>query len=113
MEEYRNYMMTLRINRNRQQAIDNFWADEKTRLSFNLPPTRAWTNEQKEQILADIRPRLNGKPLQGHHTYSVKKYPHLAGRSEVIYPVAFYEYLYEWHGGNFKNSLPGKPINKK
>lgn len=26
-------------------------------------------------------------------------------------PVTPYEHLYGYHGGNYKNSLPGKPIN--
>lgn len=56
------------------------------------------------------KPKYNGKTLQGHHSYSVSQYPHLAGRSEVIWPVTANEHFRGWHGGNWKNSLPGKPI---
>lgn len=113
MEEYKNYAMTQRFNKRRQQAIDTFWKDERDRILSGKPWTRQWTEEQKETILAKRRPKFNGKTLQGHHTYSVSKYPHLSNRSEVIYPVTFDEHLYEWHGGNFKNSSPGKRIKKK
>ena len=50
--------------------------------------------------------------LDSHHTYSVAKYPHLANRGELIYPATKYEHRQGWHGGNMRNSLPGKPINK-
>ena len=52
----------------------------------------------------------NGKPIQGHHTFSVSKYPHLAGKGEGIYPATNNEHLNGWHCGNYSNSLPGKPI---
>ena len=45
-----------------------------------------------------------------YHTYSAKKYPHLADRGEVIFPTTFQEHLHDWHGGNWNNSLPGKRI---
>ena len=48
--------------------------------------------------------------IQGHHSYSVSKYPHLAGKSAIIYPATFNEHLNGWHGGNFKNSKSGRPI---
>ena len=35
----------------------------------------------------------NGKPIQGHHTFSVSKYPHLAGKGEGIYPATDNEHL--------------------
>ena len=113
MEEYKNYTMTQRFNKRRQQAIDAFWKDERNRILSGQPWTRQWTEEQKAAILAKKRPKFNGKTLQGHHTYSASKYPHLSNRSEVIYPVTFDEHLYEWHGGNFKTSSPGKRINRK
>lgn len=34
----------------------------------------------------------------------------MSGNSEVIYPATFNEHLKGWHGGNFRNSLPGEPI---
>jgi hypothetical protein len=112
IKEYKNYSMTLRFNKNRQAAVKEFWKDEKHRIEQGLPLTREWTNEQIQAILANSKPQYNGKTIQGHHTFSALKYPHLAGRSEVIYPVTFYEHLYYWHGGNFKNSVSGKPFRK-
>ena len=50
------------------------------------------------------------KTIQGHYSYSVSKYPHLADKGEVIYPATANEHLNGWHGGNYKNSLPGEPI---
>ena len=48
--------------------------------------------------------------MQGHHSYSVSKYPHLADCGEVIFPTTRNEHLNGWHGGNYKNSMPGEPI---
>lgn len=113
MKEYKNYSMTLRLNKRRQRAISNFWKEEKQRILSGKPWTRAWTEDQKNAILHDEKPKLYGKTMQGHHTYSVSKYPHLSDKSEIIYPVTFQEHLYEWHGGNFRNSTSGKRIIKK
>ena len=113
MEEYKNYQMTLRFNKRRKDAVKAFWRAERDRIKNGAPTTRDWTDDQKKAILARKTPTVNGKPIQGHHTYSASKYPHLSNRSEVIYPVTFEEHLYEWHGGNFKNSSPGKRIKRK
>ncbi len=110
MEEYKNYEMTKRLNDRRKKAVDRFWRMEQKRLLLGLAPTRAWTPEQRQDILAGKKPKFHGKTIQGHHTYSVNKYPHLADKHEVIYPTTFEEHLYGWHGGNFRNSLPGKMI---
>lgn len=48
--------------------------------------------------------------MHAHHTYSAKKYPHLADRGEVIFLTTFQEHLHDWYGGNWNNSLPGKRI---
>jgi transposase len=110
MKEYKNYEMTKRLNDRRKQAVDRFWRQERKRLLQSLPTTRSWTTEQRQDILAGRKPKYHGRTIQGHHTYSVNKYPHLANRHEVIYPATFEEHLYGWHGGNFKNSKPGEMI---
>ena len=33
--------------------------------------------------------------MHAHHTYSVKKYPHLANRGEIIFPTTFQEHLHD------------------
>ena len=111
MKEYKNYKMTERLDKRRKKAVKDFFRAEKYRLEHGLPTTRKWTPEQERYLRAGERPRFNGKTIQGHHTYSVKMFPHLADRHEIIYPVTYAEHLYGWHGGNFRNSLPGKPIN--
>ena len=113
MEEYKNYSMTLRMNKNRKAAVEVFWVNERLRLISGEAPTRNWTHQQIQEILSGHKPKHKGKTIQGHHTYSVRKYPQLASKYEVIYPVTFEEHLYEWHGGSFKNSLPGRPIKRK
>ena len=57
------------------------------------------------------RAKFDGKTLQGHHTYSASQYPHLANRSEVIYPVTFNEHFRGLNGGNWISSLPCKRID--
>jgi len=63
-----------------------------------------------KDILSGKRAKFDEKTLQGHHAYSASKYPHLANRSEVIYPATFNEHFHGWHGGNWKTSLPGQRI---
>lgn len=89
-----------------KQAVKDFWEDERERLMHHQPSTRKKTKEQRDAILAGQSPKHNVKTIQGHHTYSV----HLAGKSAIIYPATFNEHLNGWHGGNFKNSAPGRPI---
>lgn len=48
--------------------------------------------------------------MQGHHSYSASQYPHLANKGEIIYPATPNEHFNGWHGGNWKNSLPGERI---
>jgi hypothetical protein len=112
-EDYRKYDRIKRLSVKRKTAVNDFWVAERERLSNNIPGTRNWTAEQRKIIIDGGRPKVDGKTMQGHHTYSVSMYPHLAGKHEVIFPVTFEEHLYEWHGGNFKNSLPGKPFKRK
>ena len=113
IEDYRKYDRMKRLSDKRKAAVNDFWEAERERLQNNRRGTRNWTAEQRRIILDGGRPKIDGKTMQGHHTYSVSLYPHLAGNHRVIYPVSFKEHLYEWHGGNFKNSLPGKPFKRK
>ena len=110
--EYKHYTSNKRLDSRRQTGVDNFWRQEKERLLIGKKPTRSWTPEQIHDILNDRKPKYNGKSFQGHHTYSVSQYPHLANQGSVIFPVTFKEHFYGWHGKDFKKSLPGKPINQ-
>ena len=109
-EEYKILEWNKKISFKRQDAVNGFWDQEQVRLQNGENGTRNWSPQQKADILNGKRPTYNGKTIQGHHTYSVSKYPHLSGNSEVIYPTTFNEHLNGWHGGNFRNSLPGEPI---
>lgn len=108
--EYKKHYQASRLKDRRKDAVKTFWEDERERLAHNQPATRKWTPKQRDAILAGQRPKHDGRTIQGHHTYSVSKYPHLAGKSAIIYPATFNEHLHGWHGGNFKNSEPGRPI---
>ena len=69
--------------------------------------------DDKAKMLIEILPYIekhSGKTIQGHHSYSVSKYPHLADKGEIIYTATFNEHFNGWLGGNFRNSLPGEPI---
>lgn len=109
-KEYNEYTWNKKFKVRRQQGVDRFWDMEKDRLKRSHVPTREWSIQQKEEILNNKRPKFNGRTIQGHHAYSASQYPHLANRGEVIYPTTFSEHFYGWHGGNWKNSLPGEPI---
>lgn len=109
-EEYERYMWDKRFGKRRRAGIKNFWKQERNRLERGERGSRNWTPEQRTAILAGKTPKFNGKPIQSHHTYSARNYPHLANLGEVIYPATPYEHRMGWHGGNHKNSLPGKRI---
>ena len=109
-DEYKKLEWNKKISAKRQDAVNEFWDQEQIRLQKGENGTRNWSPQQKVDILNGKRPTYNGKTIQGHHTYSVSKYSHLSGNSEVIYPATFNEHLKGWHGGNFRNSLPGEPI---
>lgn len=111
-EDYRKYNSLSRLKRRRQKGVNEFWKQERRRIKNGEPTTRNWTIEQRQAIIQSRRPSVNGKSLQGHHTYSVSKYPHLANKGEVVFPVTFKEHLYDWHGRNFQKSLPGRPFKR-
>ena len=109
-EEYKHKDWQSRLSARRKEAITQFWKNERRLIKLNLPTTRNWSAEQRQAILSGKLPKYKGKTMASHHTYSVTKYPHLANRRELIYPVTSYEHIYGWHGGNTKNGLPGIPI---
>ena len=111
-EEYKHYIWNKRLQARRQAGIDALWVSEKMRILNNEKTTRNWTDEQKQAILAGDKPKHNSKTIQAHHTYSVLRYPHLSNRAEIMYPATFTEHLKGWHGGNYRNSLPGKRIRR-
>lgn len=109
-KEYQLLRHTERLNARREVGVAQFWNQERERILNGQRPTRPWSAEQREMILGKTPPKINGKTLQGHHTYAVSKYPHLANRGEVIFPVTFYEHLNIWHGGSFFKNAPGRPV---
>lgn len=111
-DEIKKFYSMERLAKRRKNGVNDFWKQERRRIKNGEPTTRSWTAAQRQAILDFKRPRVDGKPFQGHHSYSVSKYPHLANRGEVIFPATFEEHLYDWHGGNFKNSLPGRPFKR-
>lgn len=109
-KEYKILEWHKRLAKRRNEGIDKFWIIEKKKLQAGLPGTRHWTEAQITDILNNKRPKYNNQTINSHHTYSVKDYPHLANRHDLIYPVTPYEHLYGWHGGNFSKSSHGKPV---
>ena len=111
--EYKQLSSDRRFSIRRQEGVNQFWVQEQMRILHGLQTTRNWSNEQRAAIIQSKRPKVNGKTVQGHHAYSASKYPHLANQGAVIFPVTFKEHLYGWHGGNFRNSLPGQPFKQQ
>lgn len=112
-DDYKKYSSLTRLAKRRKKGVNEFWKQERRRIKKGEPTTRNWTAEQRNDILHNRIPKVNGKSMQGHHSYSVSRYPHLANKGEVIFPATFEEHLYVWHGGNFKNNLPGRPFTRK
>lgn len=111
-EEWKRYVWDKRLAKRRNDGVRAFWNDERRRLVEGEKGTRNWTSAQRNEILNGDSPSYNGKKMQGHHTYSVSKYPHLANKAEVIYPATSYEHLKGWHGGSYRKSLPGVRIRR-
>ena len=109
-EEYKRYMWDKRFGKRRRDGVKNFWKQERNRLERGEKGTRQWTSEQRAAILSGKAAKFKGATLQGHHTYSASKYPHLANQGAVIYPATRTEHLKGWHGGSYKNSKPGQRI---
>ena len=109
-EEYKQLEWNRRFSNRRSRGVKRFWSQERKRLLNGENGTRNWTPSQKQDIINRKTPRFNGKALEGHHSYSASKYPHLADKGDVIFPVTENEHLNGWHGGNFDNSIPGEPI---
>ena len=109
-EEYNLYEWNKKMSQRRSEGVKDFWNQERERIISGEGTTRNWSQKQIADILSGKTPKYNGNPIQGHHAYSVSQYPHLANKGEVIYPVTLNEHLHGWHGGNYRNSLPGEPI---
>ncbi len=109
-KEYKELDWNRRLAIRRNKGVNLFWNHEKQLLDSKLPGTRNWTDQQERDILNNKRPKFKGKVIKSHHTYSVKLYPHLADRAEFIFPATDNEHFNGWHGGDYKNSLPGIPI---
>ena len=105
-------MQYKRLKKRRDLGVKRFWKSERSRIINNEKTTRNWNAQQMHDIIIGKRPKFLDKTIQGHHTYSVSDYPHLADKGEIIFPATFNEHLYGWHGGDYKKSLPGKQIKR-
>ncbi|WP_339157227.1 contractile injection system protein, VgrG/Pvc8 family [Paenibacillus sp. FSL W8-0186] len=110
-EEWKRLEWNKRLASRRDAGVKEFWQQEKRRIKMGEATTRNWSQEQREAILSNKVPTFGGKPITGHHAYSVSKYPHLANRGEIIYPATVREHFTRWHGNSYRRSLPGKPYN--
>ncbi|MGM0969828.1 MAG: T7SS effector LXG polymorphic toxin [Bacillota bacterium] len=108
--EYENYKWNKKFAKHRNTGVNEFWYQERQRILNKEDPTRNWDKQQLNDILNGKKPKVDGKTVQGHHSYSASQYPHLANKGEIIYPATPNEHLNGWHGGNWKNSLPGERI---
>ncbi len=108
--EYILLQSNIRLADRRTRGVINFWKEEAKRIKHGAPTSRDWSEKQKNAILHREKPKYKGKIIYAHHTYSVKNYPHLADKHEIIYPATFKEHLLGWHGGNFKRSHAGRQI---
>ncbi|MCC5803762.1 immunity 22 family protein [Rossellomorea vietnamensis] len=74
-------------------------------VDFNIGMNE--TDEDKIEKAVYKSRSSNLVPLLAGCSYEGK----ISNKGERIYPVTFKEHLYRWHGGSYKNSLPGKPLN--
>lgn len=109
-DEYKHKEWNRRFNNRKARGINAFWRKERQRILHGLPTIRNWSASQIRDILDKKRPRYKNQAMQSHHTYSAAKFPHLADKGNLIYPATPYEHRHSWHGGNYKQSLPGRPF---
>ncbi len=111
-EEYMRYEWDKRFSKRRSKGIRRFWLEERDRLQQGKSPTRDWSNEQINEIIENNSASYQSRPLEAHHTYSAKEFPHLANLGAVIYPATHNEHLKGWHGGSYRKSKPGRRIRR-
>lgn len=110
-EEWKRLQWNKRLASRGDEGVENFWDQERARIMNGEPTSREWSQEQINDILNNKAPTFNGQTITGHHAYSVSKYPHLADKGEIIYPATVNEHIKRWHGGSYRKSLPGIPMN--
>ncbi|NPC94179.1 hypothetical protein HOO54_18605 [Bacillus sp. WMMC1349] len=98
--EYEQYTWNKKFAKHRNSGVNDFWYQERQRILNNETPTRNWDQRQLNDILNGKKPKVDGKKVQGHHSYSASQYPHLANKGEIIYPATPNEHFNGWHGGN-------------
>ncbi len=92
------------LRRRRQAGIRKMWKREAQRIREGRP-SRKWTREQKDDILAGNVPKsaVDGKPIEGAHIKPVKDYPELADDPDNIVPKSFTEHRKKDSGEHSKN----------
>ncbi len=99
----------------RNQAVDDFWENERQSILKDGKGSRDWTPEQIEQILnfdengnmkssAGVAQYLddagNLQSYQGHHLLNVDAHPEYAGDWRNIQPLTASEHISGAHAGN-------------
>ena len=111
-EEYKRFMWDVRFTRRRKLGVNNFWEQERERIEQGKARTRNWNAEQIAAIMDGKTPKFLSQAMEAHHSYSAKDFPHLANRGNIIYPATHDEHFKGWHGGNYRQSKPGKRIRR-
>lgn len=70
-EEYDLYEWNKKMTQRRSEGVKDFWNQERERIISGEETSRNWSQEQIADILSGKTPKYDGKPIQGHHTYSV------------------------------------------
>ena len=60
-EEYKTLKWNKKMSTKRQNGVNKFWEQERTRLQNGENGTRNWSTQQKSDILNGKRPTYNGK----------------------------------------------------
>jgi len=83
------------------------WKQEAENIK-NGNPSRKWTPEQEQDILAGRVPKsaADGKPVEGAHVESVKEAPEKAGDPNNIKPKSFTEHRAANGGEHSANPKP-------
>lgn len=98
MSAVQNREERLRLNRERQKAVREAWAREKS-LCAQGKGTRDWTRAEQRELLATGRV----KGYEGQHMKSVSQYPAYAGEANNIQFLTHQEHLSAHNSGPEKS----------
>lgn len=91
----------------RARGVDRAWSAERQMVAETGTGTRRWTRAQKAELITTGRI----KGYEGHHIFSVDRYPELAADPANVLFATRAEHL-KMHNNNFRNPTTGTLLDR-